>query len=240
MIVLVILHRDVIGVSHFQTLEQLVQRGLMGVVVLSHLTGAQHFHNHREVLLVWRRFMVQIEHQRQKQHGCRCVPKGVLALRAFRRGTFKEVRHKPLHIVIVPEIHEGVITMAALHVQQIQHTHFIPFLLQQIARIPRQLSFRIKNNKAGVRLAEVGHGVKPCFARAAAAHDDGVQIAPVLSAIQPNMDILRKQRIGLWLLCPVFPVHGSGVAPLRRAVFLPSPVVAPGGEVNTQTHSISE
>ena len=239
-VVLVILHRDMIGASHFQTLKQLVQRGLIGVVVLAHLTGAQHFHDHGEVLLIGRRFMVQIEHQRQKQHRRCRVPKGIVGLAALGRRTLKKVCHKALHIVIIPEIDKGVITMAALHVQQIQHTHFIAFLLQQITRIPCQLSFRIEDNKAGVGLAEVGLGIKPCFARATAAHYHRVQIAAVLSAVQPDTDILCEQLVGLRLLCPVFLVHGFGVAPFSRAVFLSAPVVAAGGEINTESHSIRE
>ena len=184
--------------------------------------------------------MVQIKYQRQQKHGCRRIPKGVLALGAFWRGTLEQVRHQPLHIVVIPEVDKGVITMAALHVQQIQHTHFIAFLLQQIARIPRQLSFRIEDNKAGVCLAEVGLGIKPCFARAAATHHYRVQIAAVLSAVQPDTDILCEQLVVLRLLCPVFPVYGSGVAPFSRAVFLSAPVVASGGEIDTESHSIGE
>ena len=85
--------------------------------------------------------MVQIKYQRQQKHGRRRIPKGIVGLAALGRRTLKEVRHKPLHIVIVPEIHEGVITMAALHIQQIQHTHFIALLFQQITRIPCQFTF---------------------------------------------------------------------------------------------------
>ena len=184
--------------------------------------------------------MVQIEHQRQKKHGRRRVPKGIVGLAPLGCGTLKEIGHKALHIVIVPEINKGVIAMAALHVQQVQHPHLIALLLQQIAGIPRQLAFRIENDKAGVGLAEVGFGIKPRLARAAAAYHNGVQIAAVLSAVQPHADILREQLIGLRLLCPVFSVHGSGVAPFSRAVFLPAPVVASGGEIDTESHPIRE
>ena len=73
---------------------------------------------------------MQVEDQSQKQHACRRVPEGVLALAALRRGGLKEVGHKPLHVVVIPQVHKGVVTMAAVHIQKVQHPDLIPFLLQ--------------------------------------------------------------------------------------------------------------
>ena len=101
-IVLVILHGDMIGLSHLKPFKQLVQRGLIAVVLLPHFTGAKHLHDHREVLLVLRRFVVQIEDQRKQQHGGRRIPKRILCLTSLWRGGFEQIGHKPLHIVIVP------------------------------------------------------------------------------------------------------------------------------------------
>ena len=103
--------------------------------------------------------------------------------------------------------------MAALHVQQIQHPHFIALLLQQITGIPDQLALRVEDNKAGVGLAEIGFGVKAGFARTAAAHDHGVEVAAVLSAVQPHAHALGKELVGLRLFGPVLLVNSFGVAP---------------------------
>ena len=239
-VVLVILHRDMIRVSHLQALKQLVQRGLISVVIFAHIGGAQHFHDHGEVLLIGWSFIVEIEHQGQKQHGGRRVPEGIVGLAALGGRALKEVGHQTLHIVIVPEIDEGVITVAALHVQQIQHPHFIALLLQQITGIPDQLALRIEDHKAGVGLAEIRFCVKSRLARAAAAHDHGVEVAAVLSAVQPHTHALGKELVGLRLFGPVLLVNGLSVAPFSRAVFLPAPVVMPGGEIDTEAHSICE
>ena len=101
-------------------------------------------------------------------------------------------------------------------------------------------SLRIEDDKAGVRLAEVGFCVKSRLARAAAAHDHGVQIAAVLSAVQPHAHVLGKELVGLRLSGPILLVDGFGIAPFGGAVFLPAPIVTPGGEVDPQTHPIGE
>ena len=85
---------------------------------------------------------------------------------------------------------------------------------------------------------EVGLGKVEAFARAAASDDYRVEVSPVLSSVQTHAHILRKQLILLRPFIPVFLVHGSGVAPLGRTVFLTPAVVAPGGEINADAHSI--
>ena len=183
---------------------------------------------------------MEIEHQGQKQHGRRRVPEGIVGLAALGGRALKEIGHQALHIVIIPEIDKGVITVAALHVQQIQHPHLVAFLLQEITGIPDQLALRIENHKAGVGLTEIGFCVKSRLARAAAAHDHGVEVAAVLSAVQPHAHALGKELVGLRLFGPVLLVNGFGVAPFGRTVFLPAPVVAPGGEINAEAHPIGE
>ena len=64
---------------------------------------------------------MQIEDQGEKQHGRRRIPKGIVGFAVLWRGALEQVGHKPLYIVVVPEIHEGVVAMAALHIQEIQH-----------------------------------------------------------------------------------------------------------------------
>ena len=67
-------------VYHFQTVKQLVQRAYIAVIVLSDFACTEQLHNHREILLVWRCFIFQIEHQSQKQHTRRRIPERVLRL----------------------------------------------------------------------------------------------------------------------------------------------------------------
>ena len=116
MVVLVILHGNKVGLPHFQPFKQLVQRRGAFVAVLPHIRRTQHFHDHWKVLLVGWRFVFQIEDQRQQEHRRGGVPKGIVGLAAFRRGAFEQIGHKPLHIVVVPQVNKRVVAVAFLHV----------------------------------------------------------------------------------------------------------------------------
>ena len=118
--------------------------------------------------------------------------------------------------------------MAFLHIQKIQHTNLITLLPQQMPRTAQQLAFRVENGKARVGLTQIRFGVKSRFACAAAADNDRIEVAAVLSPVQSHTDILREDLVVLRLGCPVFSVDGSGRAPLGRAMFLAPAVIAAG------------
>jgi len=63
----VLLTSDAVGFAHFQALEQDVQRGLVVVVVLVDFGGCNHFHDHREVLFLWRGLVQQVQHEGLEQ-----------------------------------------------------------------------------------------------------------------------------------------------------------------------------
>ena len=142
-----------VRLPHFQPFKQFVQRRGVFVAVLPHIRRTQHLHDHRKVLLVGRRFVFQIEDQRQQEHRCGGVPKRIVGLTAFRRGAFEQVGYKSLHIVIVPQVDKRIVAMAFLHVQKIQHTHLIALLPQQVSRAAQQLALRVQHGKARVGLA---------------------------------------------------------------------------------------
>ena len=58
MVFLVILHSDVFRIFPLQPLKQLIQDGFLIWVILIHITAANHFQYHGEVLLVLGRFVV--------------------------------------------------------------------------------------------------------------------------------------------------------------------------------------
>jgi hypothetical protein len=142
-VVVVILHRDVLRLAHFQTLKEFVQRALIQFILFSHVGGAQHFHHRREVPLVLRRFVVQIKHQRHQKHGRGRFPKRVLCLTAFRRRSLEKVRHKPLHVVVARQIHERIVAMAALHVDEVEDLHVHAACRQKPPGVPRDFSLRV-------------------------------------------------------------------------------------------------
>ena len=217
-----------VGLPHLQPLKKLVQRRGVFVAVLPHIRRTQHFHDHREVLFVGRRFVFQIEDQRQQKHRCSGVPKGIVGLTALRRGAFEQIGHKPLHIVVVPQVHKRIVAVAFFHIQKIQHPHLIALLPQQMSRASQQLALRVQHGKARVGLTQIRFCIKPRLACAAAADHDRIEVAAVLPSVQTHTDILREDLVVLRLGCPVFPVDGSGRAPLGRTVFLATAVIAAG------------
>ena len=175
-------------VAHFQPLKQHIQRRLVGIILLPHLTGAQHFHDHRKVLLIGRRFVVEIVDQRRQQHSGRRVPKRVIGLAALGCGRLEQIRHQHLHLVVIGQIDEWVIAVTFLHVQQIQHPDLISGFLQQPSGIAKQLAFGVKADKGRTlrrqaSLIQAGLGIRTGLARAAAADDNGIQVALVLAAV---------------------------------------------------------
>ena len=75
----VLLTSDAVGFTHFQALEQDVQRGLVVVIILMDLGRRNHFHDHREVLFFGRGLVQQVQHKGLEQGGFGFFPEGVAA-----------------------------------------------------------------------------------------------------------------------------------------------------------------
>lgn len=236
----VILQGDMLRIPHFQPFKEDIQRGLVCLVVLPDFPGADHLHDHREVLLLRRGLVVQVEDERQQEHSCRLIPERVLTLRALRCGVLEEVRHQTLDIVVAAQIHKRVVAMAFLHVDEIQHLDVVPLGREKVSGITQKLTLRVKHNIAGICLTQVWFGEKPCFSGAGAAADQRIQIAPVFASVQPDGDILREDLVSRWDFVCVLSVHLHGRAPLGGAVLLPPPVIALGGEVYSDGKSVAQ
>ena len=63
----VLLTSDAVGFTHFQALEQDVQRGLVVVIILVDFSSGDHFHHHREVLFFGRGLVQQVQHKGLEQ-----------------------------------------------------------------------------------------------------------------------------------------------------------------------------
>ena len=172
-----------VGLFHFQPIKKLVHRGLVLLVLLPHLRRPEQLHHCGEVLFLGRGLVLEVQDKGHEQHGGRCVPKGVVGLAVLGGGGFKQVGHQTLDVVVVPQIDKGVVAEALLHIEQIQHTDLIAFLLQQVAGVPEQLPLGVQNNKTGVGLAKIGLGVEARFAGPGSANDHSVQVAPVLVSV---------------------------------------------------------
>ena len=242
-VLLVILHGDMRRIPHFQPFKKHIQRREIAVVVLSDLSGPEHFHDHREILLLRRGLVIEIIDQRREKDGCGGIPEGVLRLCALGRCRLKEIRHQHLNLVVIGQIDEGVIAVAFLHVQQIQHPDIIARFPQQSSGIPQQFTLGVKTDKGRplrrqARLIQAGLCIAAGLACAAAADHDRVQVAPVLPAVQPHADVLGEHLVWLRWLGAVFPVQPLWTAPFGGAVFYAPPVVAPGGQHHSHQQTI--
>ena len=81
----------------------------------------------------------------------------------FGSGGFEQVCYHLLHIVVVLQIGKGVIAVAFVHIQKIDHFDLITLPFQQATAIAEQLSFAIQDEKRGVRLAEIDLCIKAAF-----------------------------------------------------------------------------
>ena len=227
-------------ISHFKPVEQLVQGRLKLLVVLPHLCRSDHLHDHREVLFIGWGLIVEIEHQRQEQHLRRLIPKGVLGLAALWRGVLKQVRHQTLNVIVTAQVDKGVVTMAFLHVDEVDHLNVIAFGFEEISGIPEQFPLGVEAYQAGIGVHDIHFRKETGFARAAAAAAKNIQIAAVFSAVQTDGHILREYLVGrLFPVCVLLIDHARN-APFGRAVFLPSPVVAVGGQIDADAQTIAQ
>ena len=135
--------------------------------------------------------MEQIKHQCFQQNLRHLIPKGVVAVCAFRRGTLKQVGYKLLHVVIVPQIYKRVITMAFRHIDKIKYAYLITALFEKIAGVTEQFALGVKADK-GAKLAvfacgdafiNARLGIETGFTRTATAHDYCVKVTAVFLAV---------------------------------------------------------
>ena len=143
---LVILQSNMIRVLCFKHCKQIVKRTSLGFILLVNVTRAKQLHNHREILLLGRCFILQVENESQEQHRCRRVPKGVVTLTSLWCGGLEQIGHKSLHVVVALDILERIVSVRAFHIDKVKHSHVISFGFEQTARISQNLTLRVKNN----------------------------------------------------------------------------------------------
>ena len=140
MVVAIIFQGNVLRITHLQPVEQLVQRRYKPLIILMHFTRSNHLHHRGEVLFVLRCFIMEIENQRQQKHLRRLIPERVLRLTALGRGVLKQVRHKALDVIIIPQIDKRIVTVAFLHIDEIDYLDCITLGFQQITCIPQKFA----------------------------------------------------------------------------------------------------
>ena len=130
------------------------------------------------------------------------IPERVLWLTAFWCGVLKNVCDQPLNVIIIPDIYEGVVAVAFLHVQQVDDLDHIALCHQQGTDIPEHFRFRVQDHITAAGEHQGDLGKETSLTGTTAADTDDIQIPPVLSAVQAKEDVL-----GQWLVvCPILQV----------------------------------
>ena len=63
------------------------------------------------------------------------VPKRVITLTSFRRCVLKKICYKSLYIIVIMNIHKGVIAITLFHIDKVKNLNVITLLFEHIARI---------------------------------------------------------------------------------------------------------
>ena len=98
--------------------------------------------------------------------------------------------------MLVPKIHKGVVTMAAVHIDKVKDTHLITFLFEQTANVTDDFALWVKHHERGVALHSVGLAKKPCLTCTRTAADQNIQVPAVLLSVQADTHILPTTSIG--------------------------------------------
>jgi len=137
---------------------------------------------------------------------------------------------------------------------QVEYLYVISVPLKQIASIPQNFALGVKHNIGCICLHYIGLGVEAGFARAAVHYAQGiptaaeivfyalnkhVKVAPVLPAVQPNTDILGKDKVLAAVLFGVLFAYSPCVAPFGAAVFFAPAAVAACGEIYSNACAVS-
>ena len=163
--------------------------------------------------------MDKVEDQRLQKRRLALFPEWVVVLHAFGRGIADEVGHKAQHVVVGRYVLQGVIAERTAHVDQVEHFYIIAEAFHQVAGVAAYLPLGVGNDEGCIALQHVGLGVKAGLARAGAADNQHVEVAPVGAPIQTETDVFCKDQVFRGPGGGIAPVDGTGLAPARRAIF---------------------
>ena len=228
---LVLPHRYAVRSILFYGLEEQVQGRDVLFVLLLHLGVFQYPHDHGEILFILRGLLEQHEDDGLEERRLGLGPEWVGLMTAFRGGGLDEIVHQLESVLLVPQIAEGVVAVALLQVDQIEHPDLVPVLLQPAASGGEHLLLRVSDHIVGIGLQDVGFHVAPGLGRAAAADNQHIQGSAVLVGIQPQADIAGQDLVLLLGEHGVdLPGRGPGGGAVLRPLTPAAVLRAPQGE----------
>ena len=192
---LVLPHRYAVRPVLFYGLEEQVQGRDILLVLLLHLGVFQYPHDHGEVLFILRGLLEQHEDDGLEERCLGLGPEGITLMAALRGGSLDEIVHQLEGVLLVPQIAEGVVAVALLQVDQIEHPDLISVLLQPATSGGEHLLLRVSDHIVGIGLQDVGLDIASGLGRAAAADDQDIEGAAVLVGVQPQADVAGEELV---------------------------------------------
>ena len=117
-------HGEVMRLPFCQFLKHQIDGIFEVLVVLPHLHGVDHFDEGGEVLLLHRRFVVDIPDERRVEQRLRLAPEIVAALAVPLR-VGNEGRDQLQNVLLAVEIREGVVVVGLFEVNRVQYLDLI-------------------------------------------------------------------------------------------------------------------
>ena len=237
---MVLPHSNVVRLFFLQGFKEQIERRLVVIIFLLCAAVFDHIQNRLHVLILLRRFMQKIEHERGVQRGFGFLPERIVCFCAFRGGVLDEIVDQFEHIRVLADIAERIVAVRFCRIDQIEHTQHIAFLQKEIANGAEHFALWIGYNKAGVCKHEIRLCQKARLAAARTANYDLQEIPAVQLAVHAHLEMLRQDDILVRVLVAVLLVQFTDAAPGRRTVFLAGAGVLLSGVVEQNRAAVEQ
>ena len=141
-----------LGVFLLKFGEKDIQGRYIIIVILFDISGTDQIHNHREVLFIRWSLIEEVEDKCLKKHfGC-LIPEGFRSMTALRCRVLDDVSGKTLNIIVTLQVHERVVTMASIQVNEIKDPHVITLVYQVLPASSQSSTFWVKHDHRELRV----------------------------------------------------------------------------------------
>lgn len=147
-----------------------------------------------------------------------------------------EIGHQLQHILVIPEIHEGIVSIALGKVHKVEDANVVPLAFEEAARGIEDFHLGIgDHHAASVALQYVGFDKPARLGRTAAADDQHIQVSFVFVSVQPQLHMAGQGFVQL------LGEHGVDLlwrAPCGAAVFFAIPTPCLIGKIQPNAEDI--
>ena len=127
----------------FQFIKEEVHRILECFVIFPDLHRVQHLQERCEVLLLYRRLVVNVADQRGVEEFFRLLPERIPAV-ALTLGICHQCGHEFQDVLLIVDIGERIVVHRLVEIDRIKNPNFIPVHLQGVGGFTDDTAFRIR------------------------------------------------------------------------------------------------